>query len=430
MSELAILGGQPVRSEPFPEWPIVEEDDVQAVAEVVRSGRWGRLGASQVHEFEQAFAAYQGADYGLSVNSGGVALELALMCLHLPRGAEVLVPAYTYMATATCILRAGLTPVFVDIDPDTYNIDPALLESAVTNQSGAILVVHFGGLSCDMDAVLAVAREHDLRVVEDSAHAHGATWRNRGLGTIGDIGCFSFQASKNLNAGEGGMFLTNDADLYTRAIEYHDLWAGGMLEREGQLGQGSMRSGATWDYPFAASSNRMPTYQAVLLHRQLERLEEQTELRAANGAYLDGLLDDLEGIQHRRQDTWVTRNSQHLYICRYDAEAFDRLPRETFVKALNAEGIPVAPGYGRALHRTALFQNRDGELARFWSRNAGVPDIDYDDAPCPVAERLCSAETLWLSQNVFLDTPEGMTQIASAIEKVRASATDLLDSGT
>ncbi len=401
MSELAILGGPPVRSEPFPEWPIVEEDDVQAVAEVVRSGRWGRLGASQVHDFEQAFAAYQGASYGLGVNSGGCALELALMSLHLPRGAEVLVPAYTYMATATCILRVGLTPVFVDIDEDTYNIDPTRLESAVTDQTGAILVVHFGGLSCDMDAVLAVARAHDLRVVEDSAHAHGARWRDSGLGTIGDIGCFSFQASKNLNAGEGGMFLTNNAELYTRAIEYHDLWAGGMLEREGQIGQGSMRSGATWDYPVAASSNRMPTYQAVLLHRQLARLEEQTELRAANGAYLDGLLDDLEGIQPRRQDDWVTRNSQHLYICRYD-------------------------GYGRALHRAALFQNRNGELARFWSRNDGVPDLDYADAPCPVAESLCAGETLWLSQNVFLDTPEGMTQIASAIEKIRSSVHELL----
>ena len=425
MSDLALLGGQPVRTKPFPQWPIVEESDVQAVAEVVRSGAWGRLGANQVHEFEKAFAAYQGAAYGLSVNSGGVALELALICLHLPRGAEVLVPAYTYMATATCILRAGLTPVFVDIHEDTYNIDPSRLESAVTDQTAAILLVHFGGLACDMDAVLAVAAKHDLRVIEDSAHAHGATWNNRGLGTIGDVGCFSFQASKNLNAGEGGMLLTNDAQIYTRAIEYHDLWAGGMLEREGQLGQGSMRSGATWDYPVAASSNRMPTYQAVLLHRQLERLEEQTELRAANGAYLDDLLDDLEGIQPRRQDDWVTRDSRHLYICRYDPDAFDGLPRETFIKTLNAEGIPAAPGYGRALHRTGLFQDRNGELARFWNRNGGEPDIDYQAAPCPVTERLCAGETLWLSQNVFLDTPEGMTHIATAIEKIRASATDL-----
>ena len=426
MSNLALFGGQPVRSEPFPEWPIVEEADVQAVAEVVRSGHWGRLGANQVHEFEKAFAAYQGAAYGLSVNSGGAALELALMSLHLPRGAEVLVPAYTYMATATCILRAGLTPVFIDIHEDTYNIDPSLIEASLTHQTAAILVVHFGGLSCDMDAVLTIAKKHNLRVVEDSAHAHGATWRDRGLGTIGDIGCFSFQASKNLNAGEGGMLLTNNAQYYTRAIEYHDLWAGGMLEREGQIGQGSMRSGATWDYPFAASSNRMPTYQAVLLHHQLERLEEQTKLRAANGAYLDGLLDDLEGIQPRRQDDWVTRNSQHLYICRYDAAAFDELSRETFIEALNAEGIPVGPGYGRALHRTALFQNRDGELARFWARNGGDPDIDYQSASCPVAERLCAGETLWLSQNVFLDTREGMAQIAEAIEKIRASATELI----
>ncbi|MDE2767326.1 MAG: DegT/DnrJ/EryC1/StrS family aminotransferase, partial [Chloroflexota bacterium] len=134
----------------------------------------------------------------------------------------------------------------------------------------------------------------------------------------------------------------------------------------------------------------------------------------------------LEGIQPRRQDDWVTRDSRHLYICRYDADAFDGLPRETFIKALNAEGIPAAPGYGRALHHAGLFQNRNGELARFWNRNGGQPDIDYQSAPCPVAERLCAGETLWLSQNVFLDTPQGMTQIASAIEKIRASAADLI----
>ena len=244
------------------------------------------------------------------------------MCLHLPRGAEVLVPAYTYMATATCILRAGLTPVFVDIHENTYNIDPGPArvrrhrpDPAPSSSSTS------ADSSCDMDAVLAVAAKHDLRVVEDSAHAHGATWKNRGLGTIGDVGCFSFQASKNLNAGEGGMLLTNDAQIYTRAIEYHDLWAGGMLEREGQLGQGSMRSGATWDYPVAASSNRMPsptrpscfTASSSVLEEQTERFAPPTPPTSTTCSTIS------KASSPRRQDDWVTRDSRHLYICRYDA---------------------------------------------------------------------------------------------------------------
>ncbi len=426
MSRPALLGGQPVRSTPYPAWPVVDEADVQAVAEVVRGGRWGRLGATQVHEFEKAFSAYQGAAHGLAVTSGAGALELALLALRLPHGAEVLVPAYTYMATATAVLRARLAPVFVDIDPDTYNLDPARIDAAVTARTAAILPVHFGGLACDMAAIMDAAHRHGLRVVEDAAHAHGARWNDRGLGTIGDIGCFSFQASKNLSAGEGGMLLTNDAESYTRAIEYHDLWAGGMLEREGQLGRGSMRSGAHWDYPFAATSMRMPTYQAVLLQRQLARLEEQTERRARNGAYLDGLLEDLEGMTPRRRDPFATRNSLHVHVCRYDAAAFQGLPRERFIEALNAEGVPFAAGYGLPLHRTALFQDRGGELARFWPRNDGAPDVAYAQGDCPAAERLCSEQTLWLSQNVFLDTREGMEQIVEAIEKVRASAGDLV----
>jgi len=427
VSELALLGGPPVRPHPFPDWPIVEDRDVEAVAEVIRSGRWGRLGATHVRDFEQAFAEYQGSAYGLAVNSGTAALELALHALHLPRGSEVIVPAYTYMATAAAVLRAGLVPVFIDIEADTYNLDPSRLEDAISDHTTAILPVHFGGLACNMDMVLNIADHHKLCVVEDAAHAHGARWKNRGLGTIGDIGCFSFQASKNLNAGEGGILLTDSTAFYTRAIEYHDLWAGGMLERQGQLGEGSLRSGQLWDFPFAASSQRVPNYQAVLLHQQLSRLEEQTTRREANAAYLDDLLADITGIEPRRQDGFATRNAHHLFIARYTGEGFGALPRDIFIKALNAEGIPTSAGYGRPLHRTALFQDRNGELSRYWPRNNGEPDMNYGPGTCPVAERLCTSETLWLSQNLFLDTREGMNHIVDAIEKVRIHAHELIN---
>ncbi len=425
MSALAMLGGSPVRSGPYPDWPVLDETDVTAVADVVRTGAWGRLGGQHVLEFEQAFAAYQGAAYCLTVNSGTSALEMALLALRLPRGAEVLVPAYTYVATATAILGVGLVPVFVDIDPDTFNIDVNLIEAAITDRTVAILPVHFGGLACDMGPILDIATRRGLKVVEDAAHAHGARWNDRGLGTLGDLGCASFQASKNLNAGEGGAILTNDQGLFNRAIDYHDLWAGGLLERGGQLGLGSMRTGAGWDFPFAAGSRRLTPFQAVLLTSQLSRLEDQTRRRSANASYLNDLLEDLEGLHSRPEASYVTRNAHHVYIVRYDPAAFGGLSRERFIEAMNAEGIPIGAGYRLPLHLTGLFQNRDGELARFWPRNDGVPDINYARGIAPVAERLCAGETLWLGQSVFLDTRAGMEQVADAVEKLRSHAADL-----
>ena len=425
MSELALFGGPPVRGEPYPEWPQFDASDVETVAEVVRSGRWGRLGHELVVAFEKEFAAYQGAAHCVTLNSGTSALEIALQALRLPRGSEVVLAPYTYMASAAAILNAGLVPVFVDVDPETYNIDPDLIEAAVTPRTSALMAVHFGGLSCDMAPILEIARRHSLRVIEDAAHAHGGRWKDRGLGVVGDIGCFSFQATKNLSAGEGGAILTNDVDLYRAAIDYHDLLAGGMLLRGGELGLGSSRAGPGWDFPFAGSSRRLTVFQAALLRRQLERLERQTECRAANADYLTGLLEDIEGLTPRREDGFATRNAHHLYIIRYGSESFGGLPRDRFIEAMEAEGVPLAAGYRTPLHRTGLFLNHDGELARAWPRNGGIPDLDYTRVACPNAERLCSGETLWLGQNILLDSHEGMDQIVEAAEKVRAGAQEL-----
>ena len=425
---LALLGGDPVRPDPYPAWPVFDDTEVNAVADVVRTGEWGRLGSHRVIAFERAFAAAQGAAYGLAVNSGTSALEMGLEALRLPRGSEVILAPFTFMASATSILNAGLVPVFADIDPATYNLDPACISSAITPRTSAIMAVHFGGLACDMQAVLDIASAHGLRVIEDAAHSHAGTWCDRGLGTIGDVGCFSFQASKNLNAGEGGAVLTNDIDIFSRAIAQHDLWGGGVLERGGQLGRGSLSTGEGWDFTVSAGDRRITPIQAALLQVQLGRLEEQAQRRAANGSYLNGLLEDLEGIAVRRIDAFATRPAHHVYVFRYDPRAFKGLRRERFVEAMNAEGIPITQGYRQPLHRTALFDNVDGALERAWPRGDGTPDIDYAVVSCPHAERLCAEETLFLTQNVLLDDAAGMEQIADAIEKVREHADALLTS--
>ena len=219
MSALALQGGTPIRTEPYNAWPEFDESDVEAVVDALRTGNWATgEGDRSLTNFERSFASYQGAEYCLAVSSGTSALEIALRALRLPRGSEVILSPYTYMASPTAVLNVGLVPIFVDMDPETYNIDPRLIEAAITDRTGAIMTVHFGGLACDMGAVLDIARRHALKVIEDSAHAHGSTWNDRGLGTIGDVGCFSLGPGKNLTPGVGGAVMTNDLEIYKHAM--------------------------------------------------------------------------------------------------------------------------------------------------------------------------------------------------------------------
>ncbi len=423
---LALLGGPPVRTEPWPSWPVFDETDVEAVADVVRAGEWGREGAHHLVAFEQAFAAAQGAKYCLVVSSGTSALEVALQALRLPRGGEVILSPVTFIASANAILNTGLVPVFVDVDPGTYNIDPSRIEPAITDRTVAIMAIHLGGFPSDMQPIMDIASAHGLRVIEDAAQGHGGTWRDRGLGTIGDVGCFSFQGSKNLNAGEGGAVMTNDADIYTHAIEQHDHYAGMRAKREGQRGDPSLRTtSAGWSYPTASGNRRMSPFQAALLQVQLGRLDEQTERRAENAAHLTGLLEDVEGISVRRYDEFATRPAYYMYFFEYDPAGFHGLSRERLIEALQAEGVPVGIGSGAPVYRSKIFENVDGALARVWPRNDSTPDIDYRQVSCREAERLCTRALLSISQFLLLDTKTGMEQIAEAFEKVRAHVADL-----
>src|SRR6266542_781919 len=216
--QLAIDGGTPVRDKPFPKWPVWDERDERALLEVLRSGRWGsHAGGGTVHEFRERFAAYQDAEHAVALTNGTAALEVALRAVGVEPLDEVIIPPYTFVATATAVLALGAVPVFADILEDTFLIDPADVARKITPRTKAIIAVHIGGQPADMDGVLALAKNHDLRVVEDAAQAHGAAWRGTKVGALGDAGTFSFQSSKNLNSGEGGIVLTNDREVAERA---------------------------------------------------------------------------------------------------------------------------------------------------------------------------------------------------------------------
>ena len=225
LSKLALLGGKPIRTRPFPAYPVIGEEEKRAVMEVLDSGqlstfsasRQGFLGGRKIQAFEAAFAEYHGIRHAIAVNSATSGLHAAVAACEVGPGDEVIVPPYTFTATATAVLHHNAIPVFVDVDPVTFCMDPAQLEKAITPRTKAVIPVHLLGHPADMDAILAIARRHHLKVIEDCAQAPGARYKGRLVGTMGDCGVFSFQETKNMVTGEGGMVITNDPDLAERA---------------------------------------------------------------------------------------------------------------------------------------------------------------------------------------------------------------------
>ncbi len=396
---LAINGGEKVVTTSFP-WPIYDEQEVQAVADLVRSGQWGNPDcAGAVAEFEQQFARYCGSKYAISCVNGSVSLRLALIACGIRPGDEVIVPSYTFIATASVVLEVNCVPVFADIHPDTYNLDPDAIEAAISERTKAIIPVHFAGLPCDMEAILAIARRHKLRVIEDAAHAHGAEYKGQKLGSIGDAGSFSFQSSKNLTSGEGGMVITNDDALYHTMNSLRNV--------------GRLPGGQWYDHFNPGCNYRITQLQAVLLSQQLKRLDEQTRIRNENGLYLDSLLADLSGITPLSRGQVEIRHAYHLYIFRYDKTKFGNVSKLDFVAMLSAEGLPCSSGYPHPLYKQPVFQDRN------WLCYALPDSVDYSTVYCPVAEQACADEAVWISQQAMLGTRNDMNSFANAIRKVQ-----------
>lgn len=419
MAKLALHGGSPTRTTPFPTWPIFDEIEERAVMDVLRSGNWWRYSfgqgvnltetdtgpRSQAAMFQEAFARMHDCTYGIAAANGTATLEMGIRALRFDVGDEVIVPAYTYIASATCLLQNNLVPIFVDIDPETYNIDPLRIEEAITDHTRAIVVVHFAGQPADMDAVSAIARKHNLAIIEDAAHAHGCEWRGKKCGSFGQFGSFSFQASKNMTAGEGGIITTNDRELAARCEAL--MWAGRRVGRPwyefSELG---------WNY-------RITEFQAAILRGQLSRLVDQNDTREKNATHLSLLLSDIKGIRPLHRDKRTTRHGYHIYLLRYD-ESIINLPRETFLSALTAEGVPCQAGYCYPVYKNPMFLNKQFINGSFPLGTMYHEDIDYEafSERCSVAERTCRSEAVWLPQNLFLGNDSDMTDIAEAIRKV------------
>ena len=331
-------------------------------------------------------------------------------------GDEVIVPPYTYIATASAVLMVGAVPIFADIDPDTYNLDPNCIREAISERTRAVIPVHFGGQPCEMEAINRIAAEHDLIVIEDAAHAHGSAYQGHMCGSLGNLGSFSFQNSKPMTAGEGGVIITNNADYAEMCKSL--VWAG-------------RQRGQPWYRHFVLASNaRMTEFQGAILMVQHQRLAEQVQVRMKNAHLLDRLLVEIEGIRPLVTLPTTSMNTYHVYMFRYSPEAFGGLHKTKFVAALQAEGISgVRGGYTSPLYQNPMFVKKNFMGGPY----PVVPaiygkDIDYlnFEALCPVSERACNSEAVWLLQNMLMGDEEDMHDIACAIGKIKDHAQLLL----
>lgn len=397
---LALHGGEPIRTGPFPTWPAAPAADPTEteLTDVLTSGRWGSTHGSRVAAFEEDFARYQQAAHCVCVCNGTLALVAALRAAGVGIGDEVVVPPYTFIASAAAVTFVGAVPVFADIAPDTHLLDPGAAEAAITPRTRAVMPVHIAGRPCDMDAFAALGRAHGIAVIEDAAQAHGAEWRGRRVGALADLGTFSFQSSKNISAGEGGAVVTNDDRLADLLYSLANV--------------GRVRGGAWYQHEHLGYNLRLTEFQAAVLSGQLRDHPGLQRRRESNAALLRTLLGQLDGVWLPPEDPAVTAHGRHLFLVRLpDLGGAGR--RDAFVRALAAEGIPCSSGYV-GLHRNAALRE---EIASLTKRL----DLPYAEPVVPVTDRLAS-DTLWLPQPTLLGTPEDVHDIVAAFRKVLAQA--------
>lgn len=410
---LAVTGGSPIRTSPFVKWPVYDQREVDALSQALASAKWNRWAGDRVKAFEKSFSDYSGTGYVVAVSSGTGALESALAGIGIEPGDEVILPAYGFTSPVGAVIRHGGIPVFVDVDPETYNLDPERVASAISGRTRAILPIHLLGRPADLDRLDEIAKKYKVALVEDAALAAGSQWRGRQVGTFGDVGIFSCQAEKNLNCGEGGIVVTSDESVWRRALSYSDYWKGELLPQP------------NWDA--ASSGFRMTEFQAAILLVQLQRLDSQSDVRYSNGQLLDAELAQIPGISVCPKDERVTRDSHGLYLMRYNSVAWGGVHRDAFVKALQAEGIPAVTGYRRPLYANLIFQDPTRCLPRGYPIvNAGTTPPDYQHMFCPVAERACAEEAVWLRQQTLLCSESDARDIVRAITKLRDHRDELV----
>ncbi|WP_175425258.1 DegT/DnrJ/EryC1/StrS family aminotransferase [Paenibacillus nuruki] len=379
------------------QWPIITELDKQRVLECLEEGRLWRGNAKYIFEFEKSFSELHGVDFCLSVTNGTHALELALESLGIGSGDEVLIPAYTFISTATAVLIRNAIPIPVEVCEDTYCINPLRIEEQITSKTKAIIPVHIAGHACDMDEIMKIAGKHNLYIIEDCAHAHGSVYKEKPLGSFGDVGTFSFQASKVMTAGEGGAFITKSKEVWEKASLIFNC---------------GRPMGATYDHLLLSSNYRMSELQAALLLGQIDRLKKQIETRNSNTQFLNKCVKNIDGIRPQQRKEYATVQGYSMYMFRYQKEYFNNLPREMFINYLIDNGIPAFKTYP-IFFETSLFDNLKEKYTQFHHYNR---DIQYSSDDFPISKKI-SEEVVWIPHYYLFHDQIDLERTAQIIRK-------------
>lgn len=408
MSKLALRGGQREFNGTWPSWPVWDDSERGALIGVLESGNWWY--GTNVSKFEMEYAAFQDCKYGVTTNSGTTALEVAYRALGIGAGDEVIVPSYTFIATATSVVFVGAKPVFADIRRDNLCIDPEDVARKITPRSRAIVPVHLAGHIADMDRLREIAADRRIPIVEDACHSWGGRWKDRSTGSIGECGVFSFQVSKNMASAEGGIITTNDERLAEacRSITNCGRVTGGKWYEHGRVG----------------SNLRLTEFQAAILLQQMKRVLPHLERRLQAVELLHAELKSIPGITLLSNDPRITRRTYHLFCCWFDPKEWG-ISRQRFIEAINAEGIPISAGYLTPVYKNLCFQPGDSMGNNpCVQRPAKESRLDYSQTHCPVAEDACK-NLLWLGHSVLLADEESIRAISRAIRKVYDCRTEL-----
>ncbi len=409
----AILGGAKAHPEIFPAWPVIGQPEEKALNEVLKSKKWCRLGSAKVDSFEEEYKKLTGAKHCLATSSGTNALYTLLGALDIGPGDEVIIPVYTFIATYNVIALNYALPIFVDTDIESFQIDANKIEAAITRQTKLIMPVHIGGSPANLDKILEISAKTKIPMIEDACQAHLAEWRGKKVGTLGLAGAFSFQASKNLNSGEGGAILTNDEKFAQACYSFHNQGQGG---RSISYTSGSIGTRGT--------NVRLSEFQGNLLLAQMTRVTEQTNIRTANANYLTKMLNEIPGITPAKLYEGTTRSAYHLYMFRYDSSHFAGLSREKFLNALTREGIPCSEGYGmmnKESYVTGLAKNK--HYLNIYGEKTMNQWLERNH--CPQNDKLTSEQSVWFFQNMLLGPRSDMDQIVQAILKIQKYAAEI-----
>ncbi|MBN2316018.1 MAG: DegT/DnrJ/EryC1/StrS family aminotransferase [Sedimentisphaerales bacterium] len=402
--KLAILGGEPVRkNKSWPEWPYWDDKVIDEVVKTTKSRIWCRIQSESgtVPTFEKKYAGLMGTRYCVATGSGTQALHTSVEALGIGAGEEVITSPYTDPGTIASILVSRALPVLADLDPESYQLDPDDVERRITENTRAIMPVHMMGQPCHMDRITAIAKKHNLKVIEDACQAHLSVYKGKKLGTIGDLGCFSFQSSKTITCGEGGGIIGNDENLMDKCYTVHN--------------HGTSRRGRT---EVIGPKYRMNEFEAAVLLGQLSGVQERFARRNANAAYLSARLKDCPGVQPQKLYEGTESGSFYLYAMTYRKEHFNDAERSTFLKALQAEGVSLSPYIRQGLHREPWIENVLGSSVYLKMFSAQRLKQYREEATCPNCDKVCQEMVMLWASGPLLGTQEDMDDVADAILKV------------